>query len=178
MSFTKTFLFKNLIPDFESYKKYRDEYIPDFIDLTENNQLFLFRLIYNNFCNCSVAFDTPDSFYRNFYLKLWDVGESYISKLEKIKLLKSISIDELTTELESITNFAQNDNELNTAPLTDLLPYITNQTNSRSKLNKALAINRAIELYRENACFEFLNKFKNLFLTLHGNDVILYNRGC
>lgn len=178
MSFTKTFLFKNLLPDFDTYKKYRDEYIPDFLQTSESNQQFLYRLIYNNFCNCSVAFDTPDAFYRNFYLKLWDVGDCYIEKIEKIKLLKSISIDELSTELETITNFAQNDNELNSSPLTELLPYITSQTNSRSKLNKALAINRAIEMYRENATFEFLNKFKNLFLTLLGNSVILYNRGC
>lgn len=166
---TYTFVFKELFPNYDEFKRLLNIYITKSRVVTDEEDRETFRLLFNNFCNCSVAYDTPDAFYRHFFIEYYNSLEDYLIKLKMIQKLREMPLDELCRELESITNMAHNDNAIVTNPLSDILPYISTQTSSSSTGNKALAIQRAISLYRDNEVYQFLDRFKKLFIFVHGD---------
>ena len=175
-NYTKTFVFKELIADFDSFTELRDKYIVGELEATEEQQHEVFNILFTQYCNSSVAFDMADAFYRHFYLQLWNVCDLFVNKLSLVKRLRSLPLTELQQEMSSISNIASNDNSIVNNPLSEIIPYITTQSTSATKSNTALAINRALTLYRDNEVDNFINSFKRLFLTIHGDRGIMYRR--
>lgn len=171
---TNTFKFKDLIPDFNAFKTLSNMYIPDVVEATEIEQSKIFRLLYNNFCNCSVAYDTPSSFYRHFMNEYGNYCDDYIRKLDLIKKIRNMPIDELSKEVKSISNIAHNDNSIVDNPLRQIIPYISTQTSSISSSNELLAIHRAVSLFRDNESNIFLDRFKKFFIIIHGDKMAYY----
>lgn len=174
--FTPTFTFKDLIPDFETFNDLWESYMIEPMYLSVNEMERLYRILYNNYCNCSVAYDTPGAFYRMFFLELYNCGEDYIIKMNMIRELRQLSIDELVKEYETISNVANNDNEMipSDNPLYHIVPYITTQSTSASKSNKANAIVKALSAYRDNKVKYFVDRFKYLFITIFGDNLYYY----
>ena len=166
---TQTFMFKSLFPDFETFEQLRDTYITNGLTASVDEQQQIFKLLYNNFCNCSVAYDTPTAFYRNFFIEYMNCVDEYVNKLKLIKVIREMPLDEVYKELESINNMAHNDNAIVNNPLSEIIPYISSQATSISRGNKISALHRAISLYRDNEVTQFLDRFKKLFLFLHGD---------
>lgn len=176
--YTKTFVLKDLFLDFQDFQATRNKYIVEPVSSSEEQQQIVFNLIYNNFCNASIAYDTPDAFFRHFFIDYWDVCDMFLKKLDLVKVLRNLTVNELVTEYENITNMAHNDNSPVTNPLTEIIPYITTQSSSASRGNKALAIQRGITLFRENEVATFIEKFKKHFICIYGNKQIFYKKGC
>ena len=166
---TQTFMFKTLFPDYEYFEQIRDTYITGGLTATDAEQQQIFKLLYNNFCNCSVAYDTPCSFYRQFFIEYQNSVDEYVNKVKLIKLIREMPIDDVYKELESINNMAHNDNAIVNNPLTEIIPYISTQTTNVTRANKITALHRAVTLYRDNEVTQFLDRFKKLFLFLHGD---------
>lgn len=179
--FTRTFKFKDLLPDFDSFIYNYRKYAPD-DDLNEEtapirNMEVAYNLLFNKYCQSSVAFDMQSDFYRNFYLIFWDEFQNFSHKLDLIKFMRSIPVNDLLTEYETITNVANNNNEIVNSPLSEVIPYISTQSSSTSKINKINAIVRALQSYRSNEGKYFVNKFKELFVSFFTDYGIYYNRG-
>lgn len=166
---TQTFMFKTLFPDFETFVQIRDTYITTGISASVDDQQQIFKLLYNNFCNCSVAYDTPTAFYRNFFIEYQNSVDEYVNKLKLIKVIREMPLDEVYKELESVNNMAHNDNAIVNNPLTEIIPYISSQTTNITRGNKITALHRAVTLYRDNEVTQFLDRYKKLFLFLHGD---------
>lgn len=175
---TNTFVLKELFKNYDDFKTKRDENIIGEVYSTEQQQLLVYNLLMSNFCNSSIAYDTPNAFYRHFFIEYWNCCDEFTKRIEMIKRLRDLSIDDLVNEMETITNVANNDNSPVENPLKEIIPYITTQSSSSSKGNKAMAYHRAITLYRDNEVNNFLNKFKKFFLSIHGDYGIIYRRGC
>lgn len=174
--FTRTFKFKDLLPDFDTFIRKYNEFAPESLndDSDINGMRTAYILIFAKFCQSSVAFDRPNDFYRQFYSILWDEFEYFNSKLILIKQLHRVSPSDLITEYETITNVAANNNEVVDSPLTEVIPYISTQSSSTSKSNKINAIVRGIQAFRSNEGKYFVDKFKNLFLSIFPNYGIWY----
>ena len=174
--FTPTFSFKDLIPDFETFIDLYQSYMIEQLYLTLEEKERIYRILYNNYCNCSVAYDTPGAFYRMFFLEVYNCAEDYITKMNMIRQLRQLSIDELVKEYETISNVANNDNEMlqYDSPLYHIVPYITTQSTSASKSNKANAIMRALSAYRDNQVKYFVDRFKYMFITIFGDYNVYY----
>lgn len=166
---TQTFMFKTLFPDFETFGNLRDTYIANVLSASIDEQQQIFKLLYNNFCNCSVAYDTPTAFYRHFFIEYQNSVDEYVNKLKLIKTIREMPLDDIYKELESINNMAHNDNAIVNNPLSEIIPYISTQATSVSRGNKLTALHRAISIYRDNEVTQFLDRFKKLFLFLHGD---------
>lgn len=173
-NFTKTFVFKELIPSFDKFLELYDEYMIERLYLDNEELEKVYKILFNNYCNCSIAYDTPNAFYRMFFLEIFNSAEDYIIKLNMIRKLRELTVDELVNEYETITNVANNDNAVVSEPLKHIVPYITTQSSSASKGNKANAILRGLSAYRDNEVKYFVDKFKYLFLTIFGDYGIYY----
>ena len=168
---------KDLIPNIEVFKELANEHSPEKLTLTDSEMLTLFTALWNNFSNCSVAFDTKHDFYRKFYNILWDEADYYIDKLKKYREIRGLTNDQLIKEYTNISNVANNNNKVVESPLTEIIPYITTQATSTSTSNILGAITRALKEYKNNELKYFLNKFNNLFLDLFGGYVVHYSLG-
>ena len=173
-NFTKTFVFKELIPSFDKFLELYDKYMIEQLFLDDDDLEKVYKILFNNYCNCSIAYDTPNAFYRMFFLEIFNSAEDYIIKLNMVKKLRELTVDELVSEYETITNVANNDNAVVSEPLKHIVPYITTQSSSASKGNKANAILRGLSAYRDNEVKYFVDKFQYLFITIFGVYVIYY----
>ena len=179
--FTPTFKFKDLLPDFDSFIYNYRKFAPD-NELDEDtapihNIEVAYNLLFAKYCQSSVAFDMKTAFYRSFYLIFWDEFELFSRKLDMIKFMRDIPVNELLTEYETITNVANNNNAVVDSPLNEVIPFISSQSSSSSKINKINAITRAIQNYRSNEGKIFVDKFKGLFLSYFSDFNVYYNRG-
>lgn len=175
--YTLTWKLKDLIHDVEEFKELATKYCPEVMAWTAGEALAIFVIIWNRYCNCTVAFDTREDFYRRFYNIIWDQSDYYIDKLKKIREIRKMSNSELIKEYTNISNVANNNNKIVNSPLTDIIPYITTQATSTSTSNLLGAIGRAIREYRNNEVQYFLDEFKILFLDIFGFNVVHYRRG-
>lgn len=173
-NFTKTFVFKDLIPSFDKFLELYDNHMIEHINLDDDDLYKVYKILFNNYCNCSIAYDTPNAFYRMFFLEIFNSAEDYIIKLNMVRKLRELTVDELVSEYETITNVANNDNAVVSEPLKHIVPYITTQSSSASKGNKANAILRGLSAYRDNEVKYFVDKFQYLFLTIFGDYGIYY----
>lgn len=152
------------------YKQYVDE---DLV-MDEQDLVLVCKLIFNKYCQSTIAFDTISDFYRKFFIIFYDEVDYFLQKMHQIKYLRSLNGNDLLTEYENISNMAKNDNKIVDNPLYSIIPFITTQSTSTSKINKVMAISRAIAVYRNNEVNYFLDKFKGLFYTVFGKSRYYY----
>lgn len=170
-TFALTEFFKNIFPTFETFLQKANKYFPFALDdLTNINMIY--NILFLEFCNCNVAYDTEDSFCRHFFVTLCDEADNFQIKMLMIDELRRMDVNELMDEMTTIANSAQNNNEIIDSPLTEILPYISMQNTSTSKINKAVAISRALTLYRSQGVREFLDKFRKHFVNIHGEEFV------
>lgn len=175
---TRSWKYKDLIEDIGDFTEIVEMYTPELPELwSDDNIGLVHRLIFNKFCNSSVAFDMKDDFYQQFANIVYNEFDYFIQKMEIIKEIRSLKQSELLREYETITNVSNNDNEINANALSNVLPYITTQSSSSSKTNLLVALGRAIREYKDNECKYFLDKFKHLFTSIYPDTKYFYERG-
>lgn len=150
------------------------QYIGEDLVMNEEDLKFVCNLIFNKYCQSTIAFDMISDFYRKFFIIFYDEVDYFLQKMKQIKYLRSLNGNDLLTEYENISNMANNDNKVVDNPLYSIIPFITTQSTSTSRINKVMAISRAIATYRSNEVNYFLNKFKDLFYTVFGNSRYYY----
>ena len=175
---TMSWKYKDLIQDVGDFDEIVNLHAPELPSLwNENNIKLVHRLLFNKFCNSTVAFDMKDDFYQQFANIIYNEFDYFIQKMEIIKQIRSLKQNELLREYETITNVSNNDNEINESALTNVLPYISTQSSSTSKTNVLVALTRAVREYKDNECNYFLDKFKHLFTKLYSDTKYFYERG-
>lgn len=174
-TFHTTIQFKDILGTFEEFVEECNNYIitPIVYDI-DLSQEKIYRALYNNFCNCNIAYDTVDSFLRHFFLTYWDSVEEYSAVFKMIRRIRNLSLDEITSGSISVMNKALNDNAKTDNPLSDIIPYITSQLTSRQYMNKTVAYYQALTSYRNNKLGEFINKFKKHFLFVFEKETDIY----
>ena len=174
--YTRTFKFKDLLPDFDTFINKYNCFAPEELEIVGDisEVKVAYNLIFSKYCQSSVAFDRPNDFYQHFFSIFWDEFDYFNEKLKLIKMLRHTTTSELLTEYETITNVASNNNEIVESPLSEVIPYISTQSSSTSKANKIASIVRGIQAYRSNEGKYFVDKFKNLFLSIYPNYGIYY----
>lgn len=176
MSFNRNFLFKELFPDFIFFIDKKDEYnILGLYNLTYEEIQLCYNILMCNFANSTVKYDTPDSFYRHFFLVFSDKSEEFIAKYNLVRKLKNLTIADLKIEIQNITNVANNNNQVVNNPLSEIIPFITSQSTSQSVSNDLIAINKGLNLYRDNQIYQYLKNFDRLFMDIFGTDYYFYD---
>lgn len=174
---TKTWKYKDLAITIENCSTLYKQYVGEELEINEDDLLLVCNLLFNKFCQSTVAFDTISDFYRKFFIVFYDEVDYFCQKMKQIKHLRSLNGNDLLTEYENISNMANNDNKIVDNPLYSVIPFITTQSTSTSKINKVMAISRAIATYRNNEVNYFLDKFKTLFYTVFGVQKYFYVGG-
>lgn len=164
----KTWKYKDLAITVTNCSVLYQQYIGEPLELDESDLELICKLLFNKYCQSTIAFDIISDFYRKFFIIFYDEVEYFLQKMKQIKYLRSLNSNDLLTEYESISNIANNDNKVVDNPLYSIIPFITTQTTSTSRINKVMAISRAIATYRNNEVNYFLDKFKDLFYTVYG----------
>ena len=170
--FTPTWKLKDLIEDIGSFEYICEQFCPELPTKYNNdNNIIIYRLIFNKYCQSSVGFDRSCEFKQQFANIIYEEYDYFVSKLDLIKQIRAMTVNEMVKEYETITNVANNDNQVVESPLSQIIPYITTQSSSSSKINKVIALTRALREFRNNEVKYFLDKFKELFI-----QIIPYNR--
>lgn len=170
----KTWKYKDLAITVTNCPVLYQQYIDESLQMDEDDLKIVCKLIFNKYCQSTIAFDTISDFYRKFFIIFYDEVDYFLQKMKQIKYLRSLNGNDLLTEYENISNIANNDNKVVDNPLYSIIPFITTQSTSTSRVNKVMAISRAIATYRNNEVNYFLDKFKNLFYTVFGNSCYYY----
>lgn len=173
---TFTWKFKDVIPDYDSFIQLFDEYRPAATGATEDDMRFIYRLIYNEYADRTVAFCERCTFYRRFYNILWNELEYFLKKLKIIQYIRNLDYSDMLVEYETIANVANNDNRIVESPLREIIPYITTQTSSTSKGNILSKLIEASQAYETNVSEYFLVVFEKLFIDIYPDYVVYYQR--
>ncbi len=179
--FSITFYFKYIFPSYDCFT----EFIETYTDINSDDILnvYIFKYLYNRFCNSNVNYDTIDAFLRH-------MGITYEDTFNQMTLRKNI-IDEqyqITTEELTLTSRALSTtasmNIANSAnnnaivaidnPENYLIPYINSQvTNNQNNENEMSMHRNKLKSYFEALDFvttkyltKFLNNFDKHFLTV------------
>lgn len=174
---SKTFQFKELIPNFTTFKDfYNQELGIDIESATAEDQAIYehcFKILYNRYCLSNVRYSTKEAFYCEFMIVLDDSVKQYMKRYKLIQKAYALTDAELIELNRAIQNYANNPNTTPTNPL-DPLEYISSQTFQVNVSNKLQAYLLAIETLPSQYDDDFLNKFKYLFIQIFNKDIPLY----
>lgn len=174
---SKTFLFKDLLPDYATYKDYVKTELGLDIDLaTAEDQAIhehCYNILYKRYCLDNVRYPSPQAFYSEFAIALDDSLKQYLKRYKLIQKAYALTDADLTELNRAIQNYANNPNTAPTNPL-DPLEYISSQTLQVNKSNKLQAYLLAIESLPSQYDEDFLNKFKYLFIQIFNKDIPIY----
>lgn len=173
----KTWKYKDLAVTSENCGTLYKQYVGEDLEINEDDLELVCNLLFNKFCQSTIAFETIQDFYRKFFIIFYDELDYFCQKMHLVKYLRSLNMDDLLKEYETISNMANNDNKIVDNPFASIIPYITTQSTSTSRINKVMGISRAIATYRNNEVNYFLDKFKGLFYTVFGIQKYLYVGG-
>ena len=168
MSFTPSFLFKQIFPTSEDFlAKITPELFS--VDLSDEEKkayaIYVYNVCYRRYANFSIAYDTPEAFVRQFAGIFEDVFERYRMikrNAEKIYSLTDAEIEEIRS---AIINSANNPN---TAPNDPRAPlqYISLQSqtfqNNGKLIAYAMALQSAPTIYQGELLKEFAGLFRRM----------------
>lgn len=178
MEINKTFaiteFFKNIFPTLEIFKENVNKYLKWDYDVDDYE--YIYKVLFAEFANSNIAYDTNEAFIRHFMFTLADHGELFNRRMTLVHELLSMDMDDLLRESINITNTANNNNNIVESPLSDIIPFISSQITSTGIINKGLAISRALSLYDKYLIEEFIDNFRKHFVCVFGNNMPIYDK--
>lgn len=167
---SQTFRLKQLYDEETLTSKLWSEVSKFYKDLDTTDFDLATHLLFYKYCNCEIAYDTEDSFYRNLVLTSIDLFPQYLYRLKWLKEIYSLSIDELRQGDVDIINNASAPNEKVDDPLNTYLDYLDGQTLQTTKQNKFDRLQDALSRNSTANTKRFLDGFANLFLKVYPSD--------
>ena len=171
-----TFYFSDLLPDFETFKSYCNEIPIKYSDLSAFDKDIMehcFNLLVRRYGHANVRYTTPEAFYNAFAIPFDDEFKRYCKRMYIIGEAYKLTLEDYAELNRAISNYANNPNDEVSTPLAPL-SYISSQTFTANLSNKLQAYLVAIDTLPSNYDEEFLSHFRNLFINIIPNDIIVY----
>lgn len=132
----------------------------------------LYYLLYGKYGNSHIASSDETQFKYRLYSIIWQYGPSWKREVDLQDKLRAMSDDEILSGAKSINNVSLN-------PATEIeedvvLKTVNQQTTMSVKKAKMDAYAQFVALLKKDVTAEFLNRFKELFLTVVEPEGPLY----
>jgi len=156
-----TFFFKDIFPDFATFKSA----IENQTDLTSTDVIhqYLFKRLYNRYCNSNVCYMTQEAFVRHFMERYDNVFDEMKMRLALVGKMYAITDDDLTLLNSSLNAVANNSDTALENPLDNLAPYVSMQSGVKNRSNKFEAYINALEKVKDKYLTDFLRQFQSQF---------------
>lgn len=152
-----------------------DDFLDDYHDFcaaTIDNKISdaatttLFYLLYGQYGNSTIASSDEMQFKTKLFSLIFAYGPTWEKRLEVQKSLREMNIEELQKSATAIYNHAYNPS---TEPGTfsdNEFDYINDQNVTKHKRSKTDAYAMLLSLLETDVTYDFLRRFKSLFLTI------------
>lgn len=171
-----TFYFKDLLPDFNTFKTFAKETGLDVDNMTAQELSILehvYHLLYCRYSIANVRYTTPEAFYCELGITFDDEFRRYLKRYVIIGEAYKLTLNDFVSLNQAISNYANNPNDSVTNPL-EPLSYISSQTFQAQLSNKLQAYLLAIDTLPSEYDEELLSKFKHLFINIIPKTIPLY----
>lgn len=171
-----TFYFKDLLPDFNTFKTFAKETGLDVDNMTASELSVLqhcYNILYWRYSLSNVRYATPEAFYCELGISFDEEFRRYLKRYQIIGEAYKLTLDDFTTLNKAVSNYANNPNDEVDEPL-EPLSYISSQTFQAQFSNKLQAYLLAIETLPSKYDNDFLEKFKHLFINIIPKTIPLY----
>lgn len=176
-NFAYTFLFKDIIPNYDDFVEFLSEYTNvDVTDTTFNK--YCFKYLFNRYCNSNVKYDREDAFCRHFGITYENMYSQFKKRQTIVKKEYALTDDELAMSRFSIINNALDDNVHhgdNVDLLAKPLDYISAQNSSKERINMLQAYDEALYKIADNLLVEFLDDFRKHFISLFSCSMTVFD---
>lgn len=172
--FALTFYFKEIFPNFEDFIDFVTEYTT--IDNTDEHHAFLYKILYNFYCNSNVAYDTKDAFKRHFAITYQNIFEQFKFRTNKLKKLYELDDEELNVIQYGIQNVGLNDNSKLNNALDNVLEFVSSQTSDKTRANKFASYLTSVRDVADMYMRDFIDNFRQHFLCIFGVEIPIYEK--
>ena len=162
-----TLSFKEIFPDYETFKLFTDEFSLYQMDdaIAESLNQSIYYNLYNKYLNCNIAYDTEDEFCAEFGIVYQQYFREFLQKKKLIDEIYKLKLDDFLIISESVSNYSNNPNNTTTDPW-QVLDYISNQNRGRASMGKLTAYLNALRTMPDAQINYMLNKFDYLWLDI------------
>lgn len=172
-----TFYFKDLYPDYATFKTFLTQY--DVIDVTDatNDALAqkLFKYLFREYHNSNIQFDTPCDFNCTLANIIEDMFDKYKQQLQLIQKVHQMSADDLEVISRAIANSAQAPNSKQDN-IEKPLEYINAQAYTVARTGRLQAYLQAINTMPTLLIKESITACRHLFKTILPNVVYYFDK--
>lgn len=162
-----TFYFKEIYPDYATFKKFLTDF--DVVDVTvaENDALAqkLFKYLFRQYHNSNVQFDTPDDFNCSLANVIEDMFAKYKQQLILIAKTHEMTADDLEVVSRALANSAQTPNS-KVDDIEKPLEYIGAQAYTVARTGRLQAYLQAINAMPTLLIKEMTTACRHLFKTI------------
>lgn len=157
--------FTEVFPSFSEFKTKMEEVgIP--VKIEEESLETLYYLLYAKYGNSVVASSDTNRFIANVAALIFQYGPTWEKRLDIQDKLRELNEEDIFKGPTQIYNHAFNPSTAPTTQTLEELPYINEQTTTKSKKGKLDGYAFLWDLLDTDVTGEFLDKFKKLFLVI------------
>jgi hypothetical protein len=171
--FADTIYFKTLCPDYTSFTELLTNYTN--VDTTDSLHAYLYKYLFNHYCNSNVNYDTPSAFFRQFGLTYENVYYKYKKQVELIELGYSLTADDLIVVNKTINAIANNPATTVPDVLNTMIEYTDQQAGSQAVRNKLEAYIDAIDNLTDKVLEMFIHLFDKHFISVYPFHINIYD---
>ena len=161
----RTRTFSDIFESAEKFKNAYDETV--FAAATEQLDISLiFYLLYARYGNSSIANSDENQFRYKLFSYIFQYAPTWQKELSIQKAVRALNIDEVRIGNTNIVNNASNPSGTPTTQALNELPYINAQNVSKTVRSEADGYALLLSLLKEDVTEKFVDRFRNLFLTI------------
>lgn len=168
----QTFSFKELIPNINDFLALVYGYTGT--DSADIYHTTLYRWIYQRYANSSIAYNTPEEFFNNFFLTYENHFKQYKKRAEILTKIYGLDDNALLTASQSVQNVALNNNEITKDPLNNIIEYVSEQVTNRNISDIFYKLTAVLNELEDNFIKDFLSKFNKHFTRIFTNTIPIY----
>lgn len=179
--FNITFYFKDIFPSYSEFTEFIDIYTN--INSEDVLNAYIFKYLYNRYCNSNINYDTIDAFLRHMGITYEDTFNQMQLRKNIIDAQYQITVEELTLTSRALSNTASlniannaNNNAIVAIENPDdyIIPYINSQVTNKLTNENEMSMHRnklksyfeALDFVTTKYLTKFLNNFNKHFLTV------------
>lgn len=157
---------------FSDFWNSADKFLSDYkaqqikIDLSDENIINLFYLLYARYGNSTIANFDENQFKYSVWGIIFQYGPTWQKKLDLQKKIRDLTENELSEGNKTIQNHAFNDGTPPTTKSLEETNFINDQQTTNFKRSKMNAYQLQWQLLETDVTEQFLSKFKDLFLRI------------
>lgn len=152
-------------------KDYNDNPMPNTI--SEEEATTVFYLLYSKYGNSTISSSDITRFKFRVFAIIFQYAPTWSKRLEIQKKLRELSDDEISKGSVQIYNDAENPSSEPSTDTNGYLTYINRQNVTHNKKGVLDSYALLYDILKTDVTEQFLNRFKNLFITFINNEIML-----